>query len=258
MLRPIMALPESDGPRRDYAEFLEKRGDPRGEFIRIQLRIAEIYRAQESRAELAGLTPRERNLLASHERDWVAIVASVSPGRCIFYRGFVEGIEIDARTFPGRADELYKRAPILHLTVRGGAGAVRDLCQCRALSRIVSLDFHQQQIGDEGAEAIASSPHLERLAWLDLRGNKLTKRGIEALAASKRLPRLRWLDVQLNDFQNPVDEPDEIDGESIIHYDGSSPLGKELEARYGQQAWMHFRPSNTRWLPPSPLVFEPV
>src|SRR5262249_51734963 len=39
-LQAILAAPEDDTPRLVYADWLEERGDPRGEFIRIQCELA--------------------------------------------------------------------------------------------------------------------------------------------------------------------------------------------------------------------------
>jgi uncharacterized protein (TIGR02996 family) len=39
-LRQILAHPFDDGPRLVYADRLDERGDPRGEFIRVQCEIA--------------------------------------------------------------------------------------------------------------------------------------------------------------------------------------------------------------------------
>src|SRR5206468_3722921 len=38
-LRAICERPDEDGPRLVYADWLEERGDPRGEFIRVQCRL---------------------------------------------------------------------------------------------------------------------------------------------------------------------------------------------------------------------------
>ena len=257
LMGEILARPEADAPRQEYAELLVQRGDPRGEFIKVQLRIAEIHRTQGSRAELAGLTPIQRKLLAAHQAEWGMPVSGLAR-KSYFYRGFVEKVELDPETFLANAAALYERAPILHVALQPGQAAIRDLCQSPLLERIVSLDFNRCGIGDAGAEAIASSSHLGRLAWLDLRYNQITKKGLEALAASKSLPRLRWLDLNFNDgFYDPADGPDETEGDAIIHY-GTSKLAKELEERYGVLPWLHFRPADTMWLPPAPYAFEGI
>lgn len=70
--KEVLARPEADEPRRELAELLVRRGDPRGGLIQVQLDIARIHRAQGSTAELAGLTPRERALLRGHQAEWTS------------------------------------------------------------------------------------------------------------------------------------------------------------------------------------------
>src|SRR2546422_761256 len=41
-LRAICAHPDDDGPRLVYADWLDERGDPRGEFIRVQCGLAKL------------------------------------------------------------------------------------------------------------------------------------------------------------------------------------------------------------------------
>src|SRR5205814_2112544 len=51
-----------------YADFLAERGDPRGEFIQVQLALEGGQRPAE---ELERLRRREAELLARHARDWM-------------------------------------------------------------------------------------------------------------------------------------------------------------------------------------------
>ena len=51
----IVANPEDDVPRLLYADWLEKHGDPRGEFIRVQCQRA---RLPEDSPEYQGLAQR--------------------------------------------------------------------------------------------------------------------------------------------------------------------------------------------------------
>ena len=73
-LQQIVAAPEDVEPRLVYADWLEERGDPRGDFIRIQCELAEIdpYAAMSSEEEYDRrdeLLERESDLrLANEER----------------------------------------------------------------------------------------------------------------------------------------------------------------------------------------------
>lgn len=66
-LQAILDSPDDDGIRLIYADWLEERGDPRGEFIRLQCHLARLATNDQSWAELAN---KEAALLAHHEPSW--------------------------------------------------------------------------------------------------------------------------------------------------------------------------------------------
>jgi len=67
-----------------------------------------------------------------------------------------------------------------------------------ALSKLEVLDLRQNHLGDEGLDAIASSPIFQNLRELDLRSNKITRLGMEILARSTALPNLEKVDLRAN------------------------------------------------------------
>src|SRR5262245_65825725 len=68
-LRAILAEPDEDAPRLVYADWLDEHGDPRGEFIRLQIERA---RLDEDDPRQAGLKQREGELFARYGMEWVA------------------------------------------------------------------------------------------------------------------------------------------------------------------------------------------
>src|SRR6185503_16883749 len=245
----ILAAPEDDQPRREYGELLEQRDDPRGELIRIQLQIAEIWRTEGQRDVLAELTVREAALLAEHEAEWLRPVASMVAGARL-WRGFIDEVRVDARRFVEIAPALYRVAPVLHLAPLVAAGFMEELCASPHLERMVSINLYRQQIGDEGARAIAASPHLGRLAWLELGQNGIGMDGLEALAASTRFPGLAWLGFRTNRVADPTDQPVEYEDDVIIGWQ-QPDVGAALEAKYGSKTWLHYRPTLAGYYPPA-------
>jgi uncharacterized protein (TIGR02996 family) len=67
MLHAVYAAPDEDAPRLVYADWLQERGDPRGELIALQ--FARLRR-EPTRHALA----RERSLLKLHRRTWLGPV----------------------------------------------------------------------------------------------------------------------------------------------------------------------------------------
>jgi uncharacterized protein (TIGR02996 family) len=84
LLAAIYADPGDDAARAVYADWLQERGDPRGELIAMQL---------------AGrVGPRERLLLERHERTWLgALEPIVSYSGLVFCRGFPAELVIGRR-----------------------------------------------------------------------------------------------------------------------------------------------------------------
>ena len=64
-LQAIRESPDDDGPRLMYADWLTERGDPRGEFIRLQCELAQLPAGDPRRRELEEGTEA---LLKVHER----------------------------------------------------------------------------------------------------------------------------------------------------------------------------------------------
>ena len=63
----VRAELDDDLPRLIYADYLEERGDPRGEFIRLQVELAQTP-ADDPDGELLE---REAKLLRAYESDWL-------------------------------------------------------------------------------------------------------------------------------------------------------------------------------------------
>jgi len=79
--------PASDEVRRVLADALLEAGDPRGEFIAVQCRLAAVE-PDERGPELKALEVRERELLEAHQAEWVGEWPFAQPPD--FVRGFPE------------------------------------------------------------------------------------------------------------------------------------------------------------------------
>src|SRR5207237_10621860 len=119
LLRAALDAPDDDAPRLIYADWLQQRGDPRGEFIALQL----------------ANKPRADALLAKHKKDWIGRFVGTrtrygtearqwtrgSPTKWEFARGFVHGVTMSSQDFLRYAEELFAVEPVasVHLTDRG-------------------------------------------------------------------------------------------------------------------------------------------
>ncbi len=240
----ILADPESDDLRRQCAARLGSLGDPRGEFIRLQLDLVEMRRDPDRGGAYHEASARASELLRQHGARWAAEVAPMVEG-WTFRRGFIDEVKVKASAFDAVAPGLYARAPVLHLEVIEAAGTMGALCASAHLGRIVSLGLFGQRIGDEGVRALAGSTHLGRLSWLDLGHNGIGEEGLEVLCASAGLPRLRWVNLGGNPAPNPTPRP-VMDGGVVMGYDRPD-LADEIEARFGALPWLNETFEDTRF-----------
>jgi uncharacterized protein (TIGR02996 family) len=215
LLRQVLEAPDDDRPRRVYADWLLERGDPRGDFIALQLASAE---RPEGPSEFE---PRAAALLAEHRAAWLGPLAM---GAARFERGFLEVLSLG----PGRAPllgPLLDREPLHTLVAEGGEAALQaaaspwlgrvrglevvrgpgvlrarelaTLLESTFLGGLQRLSLAGHPLGDEGAALLASRGHaaLRRLEALALLQSEVGARGFEALCQSPLLRRLTSLTV---------------------------------------------------------------
>ncbi|MCX5745896.1 MAG: TIGR02996 domain-containing protein [Proteobacteria bacterium] len=95
LLAAIYAAPAEDGPRAIYADWLQERGDPRGELIALQLSDDPSL----PRWERTPARVRIDELLAQHRDRWLGPLAPCLV-RSVFERGFVAVAQLTDRVVP--------------------------------------------------------------------------------------------------------------------------------------------------------------
>jgi uncharacterized protein (TIGR02996 family) len=217
MVRHIIENPDDITARLVYADWLDEHDNPRGEFIRVQCRLAELA---EDESERPALEAREKELWAAHGKTWRK-EAPAWPHIVRFRRGFAEEVQCPPKAFLKQGAGLFRRAPIISLTLRVAEDHLAALAACPLLAHLRSLrlwefsaelaasphlanltclDLAGAQVGDAVCEAIAASPHLARLTRLHLNGNRLGDHGVSALARSPHLSNLNTLILGANPF----------------------------------------------------------
>jgi uncharacterized protein (TIGR02996 family) len=138
-LADVLAGPADDAPRMAYADWLQERGDPLGEFVAVQLRLARCRDGAEScppdsrcgRCMGCELRRRERELLLTHGRAWPAGLLGLEwlareerdgvwfttgdAGLRLavqFRRGFIAHVELTLAAFDAHAAALFRAAPL--------------------------------------------------------------------------------------------------------------------------------------------------
>lgn len=185
----IHADPDDDVPRLIYADWLEDRGDPRGEFIRVQCELADRRTPYFRREELEQ---RERELLARHEAEWAAPLRGwVNHWK--FRRGFPDEILLTEWAFLTHADTLYRLVPATALRLQFAGPHLRRVLDCPSLRIVRRLDLSDHYLGAAGVKALAEAPHLPALRELDLGATGVSGAATEILAQSPNLSRVIWL-----------------------------------------------------------------
>ncbi len=192
-LEAIREAPDDDAPRLLYADWLEERGDPRGEFIRAQCVLERLDPADPIRLELED---EAQALLGRHEEEWTApLRGAASEWR--FRRGFVEEAVVAGSGFLEHAD-LLSEFPIVKLRMKLSPEQAVAVAASPGLGRLRFLDVSSCDLRDRGVTTLLSSPHLSRLTGLDLAGNDVEGPALRTLAESPLLSRLTTLNLNRN------------------------------------------------------------
>jgi uncharacterized protein (TIGR02996 family) len=194
LLERVCDDPDDDAPRLIYADWLDERGDPRGEFIRVQVALARLAGNDPSAARLRD---REATLLARFHARWSERLKGVA-GWTEFRRGFVETVNIEARTFLRRAADLFRLAPVRHLRLLDVGSSLARVVDCPHLARLSGLTVYAQHIDESLTRALVESPYLDGLRALNVGRNRVGDRGAERLAWSPRFRHLTALELSDN------------------------------------------------------------
>ncbi len=193
-LEAICENPDDDVPRFVYADWLEEREDPRGEFIRIQYALANMPDDDERRWSLLA---RERQLLGQYGKGWAGPLRR-QVRHYTFRRGFVEAITLPAADFLSKGDDLLRLAPVRQVLLLDALDRLADLADSPLLNRLTGLDLRYTEWPErERGRAVAAA----RRGWrgcgsLGLRGTGLVSAsGVQALAACPHLTNLTTLDL---------------------------------------------------------------
>jgi uncharacterized protein (TIGR02996 family) len=170
----VAASPSDTAPYLVYADWLQQRGDPRGELITLY----HTMHAQRDPSKFMELKQREQALRFAHERAWLGAVTVAAAHRLkLDWRlGFVESARIAATTFesePPLADVLGSllAAPVgcavraLELTAPPDG---RDAEMLAAVALLPAPGLRKLRYStrcrDEAAMRAAFAPHRERIA----------------------------------------------------------------------------------------------
>jgi uncharacterized protein (TIGR02996 family) len=191
-LAAILANPDDKKARLIYADLLQDRGDPRGDFIALQC----------ARADLAADDPRGAELddsiaalLKKHKKTWTSACGEAKGARWEYRRGFVEKLSIDAAHLLANAATIFAVEPLEELNIwkidesPGGLAPLLEL----PLHRIKRLSLARCALTEADYQALARATTLGVVESLDLTNGGSVEQPVWPLAEATSLPKLREL-----------------------------------------------------------------
>lgn len=194
-----------------YADFLQEQGDPRGEFIQLQLALEDPQRSETERRRLQA---RANELLREHEREWLGLLSNNPYLEYRFSHGWLDTLIVrhiaDAahRTDLGRRLCLAPEMRLLRkLVLEYDDGLVEALLGSPFLSNLRVFQLGKPMSGEHFpdvpapllAELIAKLPRIEELRLLAQEYNA------PRLFALSNLSYLRILQIYYLNERHPLE-----------------------------------------------------
>jgi uncharacterized protein (TIGR02996 family) len=191
LLAAIHEHPDDDELRLVYADALTDRGDPRGELIAIQCRLARG-------AGDAALRRREKQLLDAHGKTWLGALAPLIMSGFGFERGFLASCRVDRR----KRDLVRELAGHPAWSTVGRLSGSAVIALHPVMRALRSLEFDAGALEEEELEGgwrdllIGRERPIEELDYRRPPTGRVASAELAALCACRALPRLTALAVE--------------------------------------------------------------
>jgi uncharacterized protein (TIGR02996 family) len=216
--RRLALDPDNQALRLEFADKLEKKGNPLGEFIRLSHDLDAIPEGDPRREE------RDRRwgeLLDAHGGKWYQglrqlrlepqLMGNFFPALWM-HNGIIDHVTVDlAGVLPERAEQLFAAAPglrsleIHNIRTEQGVTGWKDttyepnvpaVVKAPQLEQLSALKMSSIGLKASDLEAVAASPYLANLTELDFSYNKVGPEGAAAVGQSTTLKRLHVLELR--------------------------------------------------------------
>jgi uncharacterized protein (TIGR02996 family) len=176
--KALVKNPDDLGAHAAYADWLTQQGDPRGEFIQVQLALEDPGRSAKERKKLQK---REKELLTKHQREWLGDLARffvdgegvpeyppvVIADLFRFARGWLDNLVIPVLT--GALARALGRAKQIRLLRNLAILDVEDFMNLP--EEAPEVDFDQMEDAYPGLRPLSNSPYLGNIRVFQL-GNQ--------------------------------------------------------------------------------------
>ena len=216
-LKAILEDVEDDAPRLVYADWLEERGDPRGEFIRVQCQLDKLPANDTARS---SLLEQEQLLVREHGADWLADLPPF--GEQLKWEGFHRGFPVATIAFwTGELNLDQDSNRFAQANTRKSFEHFVQLARmfnwfvnqgnptCMRLDAAVD-SYRAEDCALGFLERVGGSPHLAYVIKVNTTNTRLTNNGVKALATSAHFrTHLRLLDLTCGYDSGAVEPNDE-------------------------------------------------
>ena len=185
LVKAVIEEPYNDLARQVYADALQARNDPRGEFVMLELALAGPL-AIRKRDQMKA---RRDELFAQHEDEWFSTgVAFRTRG------GFITAITGPFSVVDSEATALFSTQPIVEVQLT--KVAIGKLARAPWLRYVHHLILRGAIGGDKGFAELVASPFAQQLTELNVTGTSLGGGALKGLKSY--LPALRTLVLTKN------------------------------------------------------------
>jgi uncharacterized protein (TIGR02996 family) len=201
LLDAVLREPESDRPRRAYADWVQTLGgavnQARADLIRVQI---DVENAVDDDRAWPELVRRERDLLSQWRTTWekpyrdLLKPSVLRPARWLkarlfglggtwrFHRGFIEEIDTSASGFLEEDGLLFDRAPIRRVVLSNATSLIAALASDQRLDNLYSLHFIADAEFDEEMEGLRQAASTVGLTSIELRFPRIQSDAAELFA----------------------------------------------------------------------------
>jgi uncharacterized protein (TIGR02996 family) len=184
LIAAILADPDNDDPRRIYADLLAQQGEPRGEFILVDLALDGSLSIRK-REQLAA---RRAELYEAHKKRWFPYALSGMRT----HHGFLRAVKGNLKQLKAAGSKLFAAEPVTEVEITGveEEDFAEALLAVKWLPRVRRLIL-RGELGDEGFAALCAAGATANLRALNVSRNELGGDALGALgeAGESALPR---------------------------------------------------------------------
>lgn len=197
LLAAIVAAPDDDAPRLVYADWLQERGDARGEFIRLQIELARSKKPPQQ------LRDRVQAMLESSWGNYAGELKKHT-SKDAFARGFPYRVRLTGAAFAKHGERFFTRWPLDRLffdNPRFTPAQLEQLVSTPAISRVRSLALAQQNPSAKPRlklAALATGNSFTSLRSLELTSCGATAKDWAELFSTLDAPKLESVDLSFN------------------------------------------------------------